>query len=344
MELEEAGRRARRRGALHVAITALRRAAELSDPAQRATAPAVGRRARCRARSARARRAAAARGRSAKPRGARSRGLDRGDDQPAPPRSTQSASPGWSTRPSGRETPAIATCTSGCCGWRSPGRGGQIRSGRAQHPRRRRSSARRPRGSGPAGARHLRVRRSDRPRRRVPASAAGCRGHADARYGVGTAPGAGGARSRRLRHRRGAPRVRRRRRAHGGTPRPPAPNARSPRDRRRVSRRVGGRGARRRGGTAARDRARRATVDRGRRDRALRGRRHARRRRYRRARRGPRRAAGPGRRRQGHRRPGSGRPRAQRTGRVAGTTTPTRPPGGCSTRPIRPTTQSWLAG
>ena len=36
MELEEAGRRARRRGALHVAITALRRAAELSDPAQRA--------------------------------------------------------------------------------------------------------------------------------------------------------------------------------------------------------------------------------------------------------------------------------------------------------------------
>jgi DNA-binding CsgD family transcriptional regulator len=35
LELEEAGRRARRRGALHVAITALRRAAELSDPAQR---------------------------------------------------------------------------------------------------------------------------------------------------------------------------------------------------------------------------------------------------------------------------------------------------------------------
>jgi DNA-binding CsgD family transcriptional regulator len=36
VELEDAGRRARRRGALHVAITALRRAAELSDPAQRA--------------------------------------------------------------------------------------------------------------------------------------------------------------------------------------------------------------------------------------------------------------------------------------------------------------------
>ena len=36
LELEEAGRRARSRGALHVAITALRRAAELSDPAQRA--------------------------------------------------------------------------------------------------------------------------------------------------------------------------------------------------------------------------------------------------------------------------------------------------------------------
>ena len=35
MELEEAGQRARRRGALHVAITALRRAAELSDPAFR---------------------------------------------------------------------------------------------------------------------------------------------------------------------------------------------------------------------------------------------------------------------------------------------------------------------
>jgi hypothetical protein len=35
VELEEAGRRARRRGALHVAITALRRAAELSDPAHR---------------------------------------------------------------------------------------------------------------------------------------------------------------------------------------------------------------------------------------------------------------------------------------------------------------------
>src|ERR687895_1199714 len=36
LELEDAGRRARSRGALHVAITALRRAAELSDPAQRA--------------------------------------------------------------------------------------------------------------------------------------------------------------------------------------------------------------------------------------------------------------------------------------------------------------------
>jgi DNA-binding CsgD family transcriptional regulator/tetratricopeptide (TPR) repeat protein len=35
-ELEEAGRRARRRGAISVAATALRRAAELSDPAQRA--------------------------------------------------------------------------------------------------------------------------------------------------------------------------------------------------------------------------------------------------------------------------------------------------------------------
>ena len=35
LELEEAGRRARRRGALGVAIAALRRAAELSDPAQR---------------------------------------------------------------------------------------------------------------------------------------------------------------------------------------------------------------------------------------------------------------------------------------------------------------------
>ena len=35
LELEEAGQRARRRGALHVAITALRRAAELSDPAHR---------------------------------------------------------------------------------------------------------------------------------------------------------------------------------------------------------------------------------------------------------------------------------------------------------------------
>ena len=35
LELEEAGRRARRRGALHVAITALRRAAELSDPEHR---------------------------------------------------------------------------------------------------------------------------------------------------------------------------------------------------------------------------------------------------------------------------------------------------------------------
>jgi DNA-binding CsgD family transcriptional regulator/tetratricopeptide (TPR) repeat protein len=35
LELEEAGRRARRRGALHVAITALRRAAELSDAAHR---------------------------------------------------------------------------------------------------------------------------------------------------------------------------------------------------------------------------------------------------------------------------------------------------------------------
>ena len=34
-ELEEAGRRARRRGAVSVAATALRRAAELSDPAQR---------------------------------------------------------------------------------------------------------------------------------------------------------------------------------------------------------------------------------------------------------------------------------------------------------------------
>ena len=36
VELEEAGRRARRRGAVSVAATALRRAAELSDPAQRA--------------------------------------------------------------------------------------------------------------------------------------------------------------------------------------------------------------------------------------------------------------------------------------------------------------------
>jgi DNA-binding CsgD family transcriptional regulator len=36
LELEEAGRRARRRGAIGVAATALRRAAELSDPAQRA--------------------------------------------------------------------------------------------------------------------------------------------------------------------------------------------------------------------------------------------------------------------------------------------------------------------
>jgi predicted ATPase len=36
LELEEAGRRARRRGAIGVAETALRRAAELSDPAQRA--------------------------------------------------------------------------------------------------------------------------------------------------------------------------------------------------------------------------------------------------------------------------------------------------------------------
>ena len=36
VELEEAGLRARRRGALHVAITALQRAAELSDPAHRA--------------------------------------------------------------------------------------------------------------------------------------------------------------------------------------------------------------------------------------------------------------------------------------------------------------------
>jgi DNA-binding CsgD family transcriptional regulator len=35
VELEEAGRRARRRGALHAAITALRRAAELGDPAHR---------------------------------------------------------------------------------------------------------------------------------------------------------------------------------------------------------------------------------------------------------------------------------------------------------------------
>lgn len=35
-ELEEAGRRARRRGAISLAATALRRAAELSDPAQRA--------------------------------------------------------------------------------------------------------------------------------------------------------------------------------------------------------------------------------------------------------------------------------------------------------------------
>ena len=35
MELEEAGRRARSRGALHVAITALRRAADLGDAEQR---------------------------------------------------------------------------------------------------------------------------------------------------------------------------------------------------------------------------------------------------------------------------------------------------------------------
>ena len=51
-ELEEAGRRARRRGAIGVAVTALRRAAELSEPAQRAGAPARRGEARLRARAA----------------------------------------------------------------------------------------------------------------------------------------------------------------------------------------------------------------------------------------------------------------------------------------------------
>src|SRR6266704_1235295 len=106
---------------------------------------------------------------------------------------------------------------------------------------------------------------------------------------------------------------------------------------------LGHRHSRRRGGAAARDGARWTALDRGRRDRPLPGRRDARRRRRGRARRCPRRAAGPGRRRQGHRSPSSVLPRAQRVGR-AGTTTHTRRPGGCSTRPIRRTTRSWAAG
>jgi hypothetical protein len=94
------------------------------------------------------------------------------------------------------------------------------------------------------------------------------------------------------------------------------PDARSPRHRRLVPRRLGRRRSRRGGGAAACDRARQSALDRGRRNRSLPGRRHARRRGRRRTRCRSRRAAGPDRRRQSDRRPRAVRPRAQRAGGV----------------------------
>ena len=252
------------------------------------------------------------------------------------------ASRGSSTRPSAPGMPASATCTSGCCGWRSPGRGGRI-------PERTLAASSSMPLAGWAAPRIRTCACSPSTRapirsatRRGPTSAAGRDGHGEAirsPYGSWGQPHSSSVPSISLL----AARVRRRRGTHGGTPGTTAPDARSARHRRRVSRGLGRRRPRGRGGAATGDGARRTTLIaggetvlsvvagmRGDADAAERG-----------AARAEHLASPPAARSLSHL-PSSGVCSAR--WERAGTTTHTHPPGGCSTPRIRRTTRSWPAG
>ncbi len=127
LELEEAGRRALRRGALYAAITVLRRAAELGDPARRGRrflsagdlAVELGQ----------PELAATLLREAGEQDGPVERALaTRIEEMINPPDlgDAERVARVADAQPSVRETRAIATCTSGFCGWRSPERGGPI--------------------------------------------------------------------------------------------------------------------------------------------------------------------------------------------------------------------------